>query len=57
MSGETGKESRKAQVPDLFVSKTGHRSWRNKYRFGGKERQLLLAKCVIRVINALRHPI
>ena len=26
----------------LFVSKTGHRSWRYKYRFGGKERRLVL---------------
>ena len=25
----------------LFVSKTGHRSWRSKYRFGGKERRLV----------------
>lgn len=26
----------------LFVSKSGHRTWRLKYRFGGKERRLLL---------------
>lgn len=26
----------------LFVSTTGHRSWRLKYRFGGKERRLVL---------------
>ena len=26
----------------LFVSTSGHRSWRLKYRFGGKERRLLL---------------
>lgn len=26
----------------LFVSKTGHRTWRLKYRFGGKERRLIL---------------
>ncbi|NJR80262.1 tyrosine-type recombinase/integrase [Sphingomonas corticis] len=26
----------------LFVSKTGHKSWRLKYRFGGKERRLVL---------------
>lgn len=25
----------------LFVSKSGHRSWRLKYRFGGKERRLV----------------
>ena len=26
----------------LFVTKTGHRSWRLKYRFAGKERRLIL---------------
>ena len=26
----------------LFVSKSGHRSWRLKYRFGGKERRLMI---------------
>jgi hypothetical protein len=26
----------------LFVSKAGHKSWRYKYRFGGKERRLVL---------------
>ena len=26
----------------LFVTRTGHRSWRLKYRFGGKERRLIL---------------
>lgn len=26
----------------LFVSRSGHRSWRLKYRFGGKERRLIL---------------
>ncbi len=26
----------------LFVTTTGHRSWRLKYRFGGKERRLVL---------------
>ena len=26
----------------LFVSKAGHRSWRLKYRFAGKERRLIL---------------
>jgi integrase len=26
----------------LFVSKAGHKSWRLKYRFGGKERRLVL---------------
>ena len=26
----------------LFVSKSGHKSWRLKYRFGGKERRLIL---------------
>jgi len=26
----------------LFVSTSGHRTWRLKYRFGGKERRLLL---------------
>jgi len=26
----------------LFVSKTAHKSWRYKYRFGGKERRLIL---------------
>ncbi|MDP1027773.1 integrase arm-type DNA-binding domain-containing protein [Sphingomonas sp. KR1UV-12] len=26
----------------LFVSKSGHRTWRLKYRFGGKERRLVL---------------
>ena len=26
----------------LFVAKSGHRTWRLKYRFGGKERRLLL---------------
>lgn len=26
----------------LFVSRTGHKSWRWKYRFGGKERRLIL---------------
>ncbi len=26
----------------LFVTKSGHRSWRLKYRFGGKERRLVL---------------
>ena len=25
----------------LFVAKTGHRSWRLKYRFGGKERRMV----------------
>ena len=24
----------------LFVSKSGHKSWRMKYRFGGREKQL-----------------
>ena len=26
----------------LFVAKSGHRSWRLKYRFAGKERRLIL---------------
>jgi Arm DNA-binding domain len=26
----------------LFVTKAGHRSWRLKYRFAGKERRLIL---------------
>ena len=26
----------------LFVTKTGHKSWRLKYRFGGAEKRLLL---------------
>lgn len=26
----------------LFVAKTGHKTWRLKYRFGGKERRLVL---------------
>jgi len=26
----------------LYVTKTGHRSWRLKYRFAGKERRLIL---------------
>ena len=41
---KAGDKDRK--VPDsgglyLFVTKTGHRSWRLKYRFGGKERRLV----------------
>tara|TARA_Y100001001_G_scaffold141346_1_gene145309 strand:+ start:187 stop:537 length:351 start_codon:yes stop_codon:yes gene_type:complete len=27
---------------DLFITRTGHRSWRLKYRFGGKERRIVL---------------
>lgn len=28
----------------LFVTKTGHRSWRLKYRFGGKERRIVFGQ-------------
>lgn len=39
-------KDRDYKLPDsgglhLFVTKTGHRSWRFKYRFGGKERRLV----------------
>ena len=30
----------------LFVAKPGHRSWRLKYRFAGKERRLILGAYV-----------
>lgn len=35
------KLSDSAGLP-LYVSTSGHRSWRFKYRFGGKERRLIL---------------